>query len=185
MSKKSTEFFQSVRIFPAVFVRIFEKVLWEHCFCRTTHLLHITAQCYHFQHLVLILGQQSHYFLNNPCRIFFDISSLLLNKPGYFWQRDYFQICLFLWFWIIELSNYHIFFFGKFQSIWAWFLISTGMYSNRRCLITKEKISVIVYKRSSNSSSHQLNRSRWLLIFFFFFFEILCTKYIVALNRQK
>ncbi len=30
MSKKSTEFFQSVRIFPAVFVRIFEKVIWEH-----------------------------------------------------------------------------------------------------------------------------------------------------------
>ncbi len=30
-SEKSTEFFQSVRIFPAVFVRIFEKVIWEHC----------------------------------------------------------------------------------------------------------------------------------------------------------
>ncbi len=29
---KSTEFFQSVRIFPAVFVRIFEKVIWEHCY---------------------------------------------------------------------------------------------------------------------------------------------------------
>ncbi len=30
MSKKSTEFFQSIGIFPAVFVRIFEKVIWEH-----------------------------------------------------------------------------------------------------------------------------------------------------------
>ncbi len=30
MSKKSTEFFQSVRFFPPVFVRIFEKVIWEH-----------------------------------------------------------------------------------------------------------------------------------------------------------
>ncbi len=30
MLKKSTEFFQSVQIFPTVFVRIFEKVIWEH-----------------------------------------------------------------------------------------------------------------------------------------------------------
>ncbi len=30
MSKKSTEFFQSVRIFATVFVRIFEKAIWEH-----------------------------------------------------------------------------------------------------------------------------------------------------------
>ncbi len=30
-SKKSTEFFQSVRIFPTAFARIFEKVIWEHC----------------------------------------------------------------------------------------------------------------------------------------------------------
>ncbi len=28
--KKSTEFFQSVQIFPTAFVRIFEKVIWEH-----------------------------------------------------------------------------------------------------------------------------------------------------------
>ncbi len=31
MLKKSTEFFQSVRIFPTIFVWIFEKVIWEHC----------------------------------------------------------------------------------------------------------------------------------------------------------
>ncbi len=31
MSKKVRKFFQSVRIFPTVFVRIFEKVIWEHC----------------------------------------------------------------------------------------------------------------------------------------------------------
>ncbi len=30
MSKKSMEFFQFVQIFPAVFVRIFEKVIWKH-----------------------------------------------------------------------------------------------------------------------------------------------------------
>ncbi len=35
MSKKSTEFFQSVRIFPIVFVRIFEEVIWEHCLVHT------------------------------------------------------------------------------------------------------------------------------------------------------
>ncbi len=32
MSKKSTEFFQFVRIFPAVFAQIFGKVIWEHWF---------------------------------------------------------------------------------------------------------------------------------------------------------
>ncbi len=31
MSRKSTDFFQSVRIFPTAFVWIFEKVIWEHC----------------------------------------------------------------------------------------------------------------------------------------------------------
>ncbi len=31
MSKKSMEFFQSVQIFPTAFVRIFDKVIWEHC----------------------------------------------------------------------------------------------------------------------------------------------------------
>ncbi len=30
MPKKSMEFVQSARIFPTVFVRIFEKVIWEH-----------------------------------------------------------------------------------------------------------------------------------------------------------
>ncbi len=38
MSKRSTEFFQSVWIFPTTFVQIFEKVVWEHwyivLFCR-------------------------------------------------------------------------------------------------------------------------------------------------------
>ncbi len=36
-SKKSTEFFQSVRIFPTMFVRIFEKVIWEHWSLYTSH----------------------------------------------------------------------------------------------------------------------------------------------------
>ncbi len=35
MLKKSTEFFQSLRIFSAVFVQIFEKVIWEHWLLHT------------------------------------------------------------------------------------------------------------------------------------------------------
>ncbi len=43
MSKISTEFFQSVRIFPTVFVRIFEKVIWEHCFRYNRYFWHCLA----------------------------------------------------------------------------------------------------------------------------------------------
>ncbi len=92
-SKKSTEFFQSVRIFPAVFVQIFEKVIWEHCCQRVLVLVPVVLQRSRLWHCVdgfipetfgadqvfanfwlyfvcFLFQWQSHYFPDTLCMCF-------------------------------------------------------------------------------------------------------------------
>ncbi len=71
MSKKSTEFFQSVRIFPAVFVRIFEKVICKHCCGCAFWSYNTPVQFHNLPHFSTITAaseqHHSYYFTGRTC----------------------------------------------------------------------------------------------------------------------